>query len=54
LSKAIKVGAQSINTSSAIGRIFLTMIAGFAKLERNLISERTTTALQHKKSHGEV
>ena len=50
----IDVGGQSINTSSAMGRMFITMMAGFAELERNLISERTTTALQHKKSHGEV
>jgi DNA invertase Pin-like site-specific DNA recombinase len=50
----IDVGGQSINTSSAMGRMFLTMMAGFAELERNLISERTTTALQHKKRHGEV
>ena len=29
------------------------MAAGFAELERNLIRERTATALQHKKSKGE-
>lgn len=37
-----------------MGRMFLTMMAGFAELERNLIAERTATALQHKKSHREV
>ena len=50
----IDVGGQSINTGSAMGRMFLTMMAGFAELERNLISERTAAALQHKKSNGEV
>jgi site-specific DNA recombinase len=30
------------------------MTAAFAELERNLIAERTTTALQHKKAQGEV
>jgi len=50
----IDVGGQSINTSSAMGRMFLTMMAGFAELERNLISERTTTALRHKKRNGQV
>jgi site-specific DNA recombinase len=50
----IDVGGQAINTSSAMGRMFLTMMAGFAELERNLISERTATALAHKKGRGEV
>jgi len=50
----IDVGGQSINTSSAMGRMFLTMMAGFAELERNLISERTASALRHKKQKGEV
>lgn len=50
----IDVGGQSINTSSAMGRMFLTMMAGFAELERNLISERTASALQHKKKNHEV
>jgi DNA invertase Pin-like site-specific DNA recombinase len=50
----IDVGGQSINTSSAMGRMFLTMMAGFAELERNLISERTAAALHHKKQNGEV
>lgn len=45
----IDVGGQTINTRTAMGRMFLTMMAGFAELERNLIAERTTAALQHKK-----
>ena len=44
----IDMGGATVNTASAIGRFFLTMI-GFAELERNLIAERTSTALQHKK-----
>lgn len=46
----IDVGGQAINTSSAMGRMFLTMMAGFAELERNLIAERTAAALAHKKA----
>ncbi|MET3414801.1 recombinase family protein [Methylobacterium sp. 1030] len=42
-------GGATINTASAMGRMFLTMMAGFAELERNLIAERVTTALRHKK-----
>lgn len=50
----IDVGGQTINTASAMGRMFLTMMAGFAELERNLIAERTTAALAHKKAHRQV
>ena len=50
----IDVGGQAINTSSAMGRMFLTMMAGFAELERNLIAERTAAALAHKKSKLQV
>ena len=49
----LDMGGQSIDTATAMGRMFLTMAAGFAELERNLIRERTSTALQHKKSKGE-
>ena len=48
----IDMGGQAIDTSSAMGRMFLTMVAGFAELERNLISERTKSALQYKISNG--
>lgn len=50
----IDLGGQSVNSSSAMGRMFLTMISAFAELERNLIAERTTAALAHKKSHGQA
>lgn len=50
----VDMGGQTLNTASAMGRFFLTMAAGFAELERNLIAERTTLALRHKKAHGEV
>ncbi len=47
----VDMGGQSLCTSSAIGRMMLTMMAAFAEFERNLISERTSAALQHKKVH---
>lgn len=50
----VDLGGQSINTHSAIGRMLLTLLAAFAELERNLISERTAAALAHKKRHGQV
>lgn len=50
----VDIGGQSMNTGSAMGRMFLTLMAGFAELERNLIAERTTAVLAHKKQQGRV
>ncbi len=50
----IDQGGQAINTKSAMGRFFLTVMAGVAEMERNLIGERTRIALQHKRRNGEV
>ena len=50
----VDVGGQTINTGTAMGRMFLTMMAGFAELERGMIAERTASALRHKKERREV
>lgn len=50
----VDMGGQSLNTASAIGRLFLTMTAAFAELERNLTAERTKAALLHKKIHRQA
>lgn len=50
----VDMGGQSLSTASAMGRMFLTMTAAFAELERNLISERTRSALSHKREKGEA
>jgi len=50
----IDMGGQAVNTATAMGRYFLTMMAGFAELERSLIAERTATALAHKKANREA
>jgi DNA invertase Pin-like site-specific DNA recombinase len=50
----VDMGGQSINTGSSMGKILVTMLAGFAEFERNLISERTGAAITHLKAHGEV
>lgn len=44
-------GAQ-LDTRSAMGRLMLTMGAAFAEMERSLIGERTSSALQHMKRQG--
>jgi DNA invertase Pin-like site-specific DNA recombinase len=48
------MGGQTLNTATAMGRFFLNIMAGFAELERNLIAERTGTAMAHKKAHREA
>ena len=50
----IDMGGSSLNTASAMGRMFVTMTAAFAELERNLISERTAIALRHKRDQRKV
>lgn len=49
----IDLGGQAIDTSTAMGRFFLTVMAGAAEMERNLISERTRTALRFKQTKDE-
>lgn len=49
----VDMGGQSIDTSSAMGRFLLTMLAGIAEMERNLISERTRFAMHHKTENRE-
>ena len=50
----LDMGGQAIDTSSAVGRFFLSVMAGFAELERNLISERTASSMAHKKAQRRV
>lgn len=45
-------GGQSVDTSSPLGKMFLTMMAGMAECEKSLIGERTKAALAHKKAQG--
>jgi len=45
----VDMGGSALNTGSAMGRFFLATMASFAELERNLIAERTSAALQHMK-----
>lgn len=50
----IDMGGASLSTATAMGRMLLTTMAGFAELERNLISERTALSLAHKRQHRQV
>ena len=44
--------SEKIDTQTAMGKMQFQMIASFAELERNLISERTKEALQALKKRG--
>jgi site-specific DNA recombinase len=44
---------EQLDTSSAIGEFFFTLLAALAQMERKLIGERTKAALQQKKKNGE-
>ena len=44
---------EKIDTSSAMGEFFFTLIAALGQMERKVIGERTKAALAHKKANGE-
>ena len=44
---------EKLDTKSALGRFFFTLLGALAELERALISERTTDALRKKMRDGE-
>lgn len=45
--------SESVDTSSASGKVFFTMLAAFAQFESDLCSERTKAAMAHKRSRHE-
>lgn len=48
----IDFNGTQLDTRSAMGRMMLTMASAFAEMERSLIGERTSAALQHLKRQG--
>jgi len=43
---------MNVDTSTLQGKFFLTIMAGFAEMERGLISERTSTAMKSAQANG--
>jgi site-specific DNA recombinase len=43
---------ETLNTRSAMGRFFLTMLAALAEMERSQISERVQATVDHLKANG--
>ncbi len=50
----IDQGGTSINTRETMGRFLLTIMAGVAEMERNMIADRTRAVMDHKRSRGEL
>lgn len=44
--------SQNIDTSTSTGKLFYTIVAGFAEFEREIISERTLLGLERAKAEG--
>jgi DNA invertase Pin-like site-specific DNA recombinase len=45
--------SEKVDTKSATGKFFLTIISAVAQMERDMIAERTRDALKHKRQKGE-
>ena len=43
---------EHIDTKTAMGKFFITILSALAQMERDMISERTKTALNYKRSKG--
>jgi site-specific DNA recombinase len=46
--------SERLDTGTATGRFFFTLLASLAEMERSLIAERTAAAHAHKRSKGEA
>ena len=46
----VDMGGQAIDTTTAVGRLFLTIVAAMAEMERGLISERTQESMDQLKA----
>jgi len=50
----LDMGGTIVDTKSATGRMFITLITAFSEFERYRIGERTADSLQYKKAQGQV
>jgi site-specific DNA recombinase len=48
----VSLNGEPINTTTASGKMIFELFAVLAQFERNLVGERTATALRNKKSNG--
>ncbi len=45
---------EKLDTQSAVGRFFFTLLASLAEMERGIISERIQAAMERKRQRGEA
>lgn len=50
----LNISGQTVDTSSPMGKFFITMMAGAAELEKNLIKERCSNGREARKLEGKV
>jgi len=50
----VDLGGATLDSETASGKFFLTILAAVSEMEKNLISERTRSILQWKKSNGQI
>ena len=48
----INLSGQSLDTTSAVGKMLITFVAGVAQMERDQVSERTLEAMQYLRETG--
>lgn len=48
----VDIGGDSMTTNGPVGRLFLTMLAGFAEFEVEMIRDRTQQTMAHLRSQG--
>ncbi|MGC8660784.1 MAG: recombinase family protein [Desulfomonilaceae bacterium] len=50
----LNISGQTVDTTSPMGKFFITMMAGAAELEKNLIKERCSNGREARKLEGKV
>lgn len=50
----LNISGQTVDTTSPMGKFFITMMAGAAELEKNLIKERCSNGRAARKAEGKV
>ena len=50
----LNISGQTVDTTSPMGKFFITMMAGAAELEKNLIKERCSNGREARKREGKV
>jgi DNA invertase Pin-like site-specific DNA recombinase len=50
----LNISGQTVDTSSPMGKFFITMMAGAAELEKNLIKERCSNGREARRSEGKT